>query len=90
MGRGLPRVQARAVALSRRGQNSASRLLQVCFLQCGTEALLGEGPGLLADEVHCGGGASAPPPRSRGGPPRGAEDVAHALHEVRSEVERVP
>jgi len=52
--------------------------------------LLGEGPGLLADEVHCGGGASAPPPRSRGGPPRGAEDVAHALHEVRSEVERVP
>jgi hypothetical protein len=46
--------------------------------------LPGQGPGLPADEKHRRERAPPLPPQRRAGPPCRAEDVAHALHEVRA------
>ncbi|KAL2342743.1 hypothetical protein Fmac_004028 [Flemingia macrophylla] len=54
------------------------------------KALPRQGPRLPSDEVHRRRRPPPPPPRPRPGPPRRAEDVPHALHEVRPQGERPP
>jgi hypothetical protein len=89
-GGGLPGVPPGAVAVRRRHEIRAARLVQVRGVQCRPEDLPRQGPGLPADEEHRRQRAPPPPPGSRAGPPRRAEDVAHALHEVRAPDGGVP
>ncbi|BAS90465.1 Os04g0560100 [Oryza sativa Japonica Group] len=84
VGRRLPGVPAGAVAVGRRHEVRAARLVQVRGVQRRATHLPREGPRVPADEEHRRQRAPPPPPGRGAGPPRRAEDVAHAVHEARA------